>query len=342
MNIFGLVINDEEFKTQYLEAANAKDINVATKFWNTYNVDPIGLLNNRQFLLLRDRLFELLRVCQKIDADAFAKIHKGHPYYFIGISSYLLDDFQTAIYFIDAAVTEDLNSGADPISNPRPSTRFLMLQGDADKQAGKVITRYTQAKVERALEHYQNKITKDQSIPQLTLNDLRTDFICYALRAKKEPGLRTLVTAFITYCTEWDIRKDHFESGVKEGTSEPFFLHLFRGCILFESLIRHNPNFPTNEKTLNGMLNEKKIRDRLKTNAVQGKGSGFELTDLFNRLQGYNNSISEAVKISYIARNTLGHTLGWNENISQSQYQNLYFIIASSCLHTIACLWKTP
>ena len=92
------------------------------------------------------------------------------------------------------------------------------------------------------------------------------------------------------------------------------------------------------------MLNEKKIRDKLKTNAIQGKGKGsrFDLTDLFNELQGYNNSISEAVKISYIARNTLGHTLGWNENISQSQYQNLYFIIASSCLHTIACLWEIP
>jgi len=98
MNIFDLVVEYEELRTQYLEAAN--NLDKVTRFWNTFNPDPIGLLNNRQFLHLRDRLFELLRVCKGIDAAAFSKIHKGHPYYFIGITSYLLDDFQTAIYFL--------------------------------------------------------------------------------------------------------------------------------------------------------------------------------------------------------------------------------------------------
>ena len=167
------------------------------------------------------------------------------------------------IYFFDAAVTEDLNSGSDPENNPSPSTRFLMLQGEPDDQAAKQITQYTQAKIERVLEHYDSKITKDPRIPQLTLDDLRKNFICYSLRATHEPGLRTLVTAFITYCTEWDFRKDHFEYGVAKGTSEPFFLHLFRGCILFESLLKHNPFVQPNSKTLGKILNEKKIINEL-------------------------------------------------------------------------------
>jgi hypothetical protein len=161
-----------------------------------------------------------------------------------------------------------------------------MLQGEPDDQAAKEITKIAQAKVERTLEHYR-EITKNSSISQLTLDDLRTDFICYALRATKEPGLRTLVTAFITYCTEWDFRKDHFEYGVGKGTSEPFFLHLFRGCILFESLLKHNPNpntQPTNN-TLGTMLDEEKIRDELKINHIQGKGGGFVLDDIFDELQ---------------------------------------------------------
>jgi hypothetical protein len=334
----GLSKLEEEFKALYLDAANNK--NSATAFWNRYNSDPDPriLLVNRQYLSLRDRLFALLTACKRIDADAFINIHKGHPYYFIGISSYLLDDYETSIYFFDAAVTEDLNSGSDPENNPSPSTRFLMLQGESDDQAAKQITQYAQAKVERVLKHYHSKITKDPSISQLTLDDLRKNFICYSLRATNQPGLRTLVTAFITYCTEWDFRKDHFECGVAKGTSEPFFLHLFRGCILFESLLKHNRSDQPDCKTLGKILNENKIKDKLKTASVQG--GEFELDDVFNKLQSYRNSISEAVEISYMARNTLGHTLGWNQNISQSQYQDLYFIIASSCLHVIACLWK--
>lgn len=337
VNIADLVIEYEEFKARYLEAAN--NVEKVTRFWNTFNPDPKSLLNNRQFLRLRDRLFALLRFCKGIDAEAFSKIHKGHPYYFIGITSYLLDDFPTAIYFFDAAVTEDINSGADPITNPKPSTHFLMLEGEADYQSAKELTKFAQTKVERALEHY-IKITKNPAVSGLTLDDLRKDFIYYALKATDKPGLRTLVTSFITYCIEWDFRNEHFEYEVKKGTSEPFFLHLFRGCILFESLLKLNPVTSPKSKTLGGILQEAQLISKLKINPIQGKKDGFVLEDMFDKLRRYDNSIDQAIQISYMARNTLGHSLGWNEYISQSQYRELYLIIAASCLHVIACLWR--
>jgi len=201
--------------------------------------------------------------------------------------------------------------------------------------------RIAQAKVERMLEHYRDKITKPSIISELTLDDLRSNFICYALRATEEPGLRTLVTALITYCTEWDFRKDHFEHGVGEGTSEPFFLHLFRGCILFESLLKYNPNITPNGNSLNPMLNDLRIREKLNSENVQGKGGGqsYVLEDVFAEIDNFDGSISEAIKITYITRNTLGHNIGWNNFISQSQYTDLYFIIGTSCLHVISRLW---
>lgn len=340
MNITDFVIGYEEFKVHYVEAANNFDS--VTSFWNTYNHDPNGLIRNRQYLLLRERLFALLTACKRIDVDAFKKIHKGNPYYFIGIASYLMDDYQTAIYFFDAAVTEDINFGADPVHNPKPSTRFLMLEGDAGGQAAKELTRFAQTKVERVCDYYHSTLTKQESIPQLTIEYLRSNFIYYSLMETENPGLRTLVTALITYCIEWDFRNGHFEYGVGEGTSEPFFLHLFRGCVLFESLLKQNPGIPLEETNLNSMLNKKEIRDKLQIEPIQGKGSDFTLHDLFVELSGYDNSISEALRIAYLTRNTLGHNLGWNPNITQSQYQDLYFLIASSCLHVIACLWKSP
>jgi hypothetical protein len=339
MNIVDFVIGYEEFKSQYLATANGS--HSAIDFWNKYNENPRDLINNRQFLFLRDRLFGLLRACKRIDATAFAKIPKGHPYYFIGIGSYLLDDYQTAIYFFDAAVTEDLNSGADPKKNPTPATRFLMLDGESDKQAAKKLTQYAQTKVERALKYYVNDITKDASIRSLTMDDLRNDFIYFALSSGGKPGLRTLVTAFITFCIEWDFRNEHFNYGVGKGTSEPFFLHLFRGCVLFESLVKQNPtpDYKPKKNTLIPMLED--LHNVLKIDKIRGKGKGqaFKLDDVFYEIQKYKKTISEAVKITAIARNTIGHDLGWDTSISQDQYRELYLIIAASCLHAIACLW---
>ena len=334
MNISDIVIGYEEFKSQYLATANGSYS--AIDFWNTYNENPRDLINNRQYLFLRDRLFGLLRACERIDATAFTKIPKGHPYYFIGIASYLLADYQTAIYFFDAAVTEDLKSGADPIKNPTPATRFLMLDGESDKQAAKKLIQYAQTKVERALKYYVNDITKDASIRSLTVDDLRNDFIYFALTSSDRPGLRTLVTAFITFCIEWDFRNEHFDYGVGKGTVEPFFLHLFRGCVLFESLLKLNPHQQPVGNSLIPKINS--LRSLLKTDHIQGKD--FVLSDVFNEMQKYHKSISEAVKITAIARNTIGHDLGWNLNITQDQYRELYLIIAASCLHAIACLWK--
>jgi hypothetical protein len=337
VKITDLVFEYEEFKAQFLDAAN--NFEKVTRFWNTFNPGPRELVKNRQFLQLRDRMFELLRFCKSIDAEAFSRIHKGHPYYFIGITSYLLDDFQTAIYFFDASVTEDINFGADPLDKPKPSTHFLMLEGEADNQSAKELTKFAQTKVERALEYY-TKIDKKSEISDLTLDDLRKEFIYYALKATDKPGLRTLVTAFITYCIEWDFRNEHFEYEVKQGTSEPFFLHLFRGCILFESLLKLNPVISPKSKTIGGILQEPEIVGELKVNPIQGKKDGFVLDDIYNKLQSYDNSIDQAIQISYMARNTFGHSLGWDANINQSQYRESYLIIASSCLHVIACLWR--
>ena len=89
---------------------------------------------------------------------------------------------------------------------------------------------------------------------------------------------------------------------------------------------------------LGKILKEQKIVDVLKIDAIDG--GNFALKDIFEKLQCFDNSISEAIQISYMARNTLGHNLGWNTSINQNQYQELYLIIASSCLHVIACLWK--
>lgn len=333
-----MILVDSSFLERYLDAAN--DYEKVTAFWNTYNPNPIDLLNSRQYWALRTRLFELLDSCKKLDIDAFNKIHKGHPYYFIGISSFLMDDYQTAVYFFDAAVTEDRNAGAEPKSSPTPSTKFLMLEGEIGGQTAKPLTAIAKAKVERALEYYQSNVSKTTDTPSLDLDKIRNNFIYYALTANEKPGLRTLATVFITYLIEWDFRKDHFEYGVKQGTSEPFFSHLFRGCLLFESLLKQKPGDSPKGTNLGNVLTEKEIRTSLKIGLI--RMGTFTLSDVYRELNEITSpvAIDQVIQITYMTRNTLGHNLGWESHISHEQYQKLYFVIAAACLHVIACLWK--
>jgi len=331
MDITDFVIGYEDFKAQYKNAAT--DIDSATIFWNKYNVDPIGKIRNGQSLQLRDKLFQLLRTCKQIDADTFTKIHKGHPYYFIGITSYLLHDYPTALYYFDASVTEDLEVMIHKPEETPPSILFITLDADNRRQAAWNLTNDAKTRIEREIEYYNKKFNK-----VLSVNALREKFIQPALMDKINPGLRTLITALITFSLEWDWRNEHFDLGVKDGTSEPFFLHLFKGCLLFESLLRASSIKPEGE--LKGILDNPEIRTKLGTNPVNGKGPGlrFDLKDLYTNLKSTTN-IQDELQIVYVARNTLGHNLGWDDHINQDQYRQLYLTISSFCLHTINQLW---
>jgi hypothetical protein len=349
MDIANNLIDDEEFRAKYKESANSPEN--ATKLWNTYNrlcnVDPREMIKNGQYSQLRDWFFKLLNVCKQIDGEAFKIIHKGHPYYFIGITSYYLHDYRTSIYFFDAAVQEDLNAGAEPKTNPKPSTRFLMLEGEADRQAAKEITEYAQTKVQRALDFY-NDVTGKVKVTKLTLENLRDKFIYKTLTNGIQPGLRTLVTSLIIFCVEWDYRNEHLEFEIAEKTSsQPFFLHIFEGCLLFESLLRNKPNPKPDAKTLDYLLRDEDIKTKfgkdfsiIKRQLNKPNQRDYSIEDLHEYIQGYDNTIEKTLHITYVARNVLGHNIGWDKSIKQDEYRKLCFIILSSCFYAIDCLWN--
>ena len=332
-----MILVDSSFLDRYLDAAN--DYEKVTAFWNRYNPNPLDLLNSGQHWILRTRLFELMDFCKKLNGEAFNKIHKGHPYYFIGISSFLLSDFQTALYFFDAAFTEDANFDADPRGTAKPSILFLMMDDEVEGQAARSLAALAKAQVKRAIDYYLRCTLSSGEKLTLGIEEIRNDFIYPCLTTKDKPGLRTLATACISYFIEWDFRNQHFEYGVKQGTSEPFFSHLFQGCVLFESLLKHNPDFSSHGINLGQILKDQEILKRLMIDSIDnGK---YELDDVYKKLNGNIDTlaIDKAIQITYMTRNTLGHSLGWDDKINQEQYQKLYFVIATACLHVIACLW---
>jgi tetratricopeptide (TPR) repeat protein len=337
VNIVDIIAGIEEFKSRYKDAAS--NIDNATSFWNIYNPQTRELLINEQYQLLRERMLLILRTCKQIDQKSFKKIHKGHPYFFIGIASYHLGDYQTAISFFDAALSEDLSIKDDKV---RPTHLFFRLRGDDTQNAAQQDTQYVKTKVERAIDYYNDKTIKNDDIPKITVQDLRDYFIEYVLNNKDDPGLRTLLTTFITFVVEWDYRNEHFDLGVKKGTSEAVLMHLFRGCVMFESLLNRSPypkqKHEDQKKDLYCLIEyyQNELKIKWPKNNPTIKTLGELLTELAQR----KTEILDSFLVSYWLRNILGHNLAWEDRIDQDTYRNLYYLVIGACLHVINCLWR--
>ena len=288
-------------------------------------------------------MFRILRTCKQIDQESYKKIHKGHPYFFIGITSYRLGDYQTAISFFDAALSEDLQTED---KEERPTYLFFMLKGDEPRNAARLETQLVESNVKRSIDYYNNQIAKNEDICKLNIQDLQDVFIEYVLNNNDDPGLRTLLTTFITFIVEWDIRNEHFDIGVNKGTSEPLLMHLFRGCVLFESLLKRNP-FPKtkHEDQMNSLYTlityyKDKMKVKFPGDSSSKNTDIDTLEKVLEELNRRTEKIDDSILMAYWLRNTLGHSLAWEVRIDQDSYQKLYFIVVTACLHVINCLWR--
>jgi hypothetical protein len=124
-------IDDDELRRR-LQAAATGDLSLAHDFFAQFDYNIY--LNQGQFLQVHERTIPLLQKLKRLDLDAYTRIHKGVPFYFTAISSFYLHNYAEAVYFFDAAVSEDLQN--DPGSRT-PAIMFLEMDGDPKtKQPG--------------------------------------------------------------------------------------------------------------------------------------------------------------------------------------------------------------
>jgi hypothetical protein len=151
---------------------------------------------------------------------------------------------------------------------------------------------------------------------------------------------RSLATTLITFVLEWDYLAASLDLRVAEGTAEPFYLHLFKGCVLFESLLKSNPNFSTgfkNSDQLHQILNA--LMPHLGFGAPKRHGSTI-FPDIVADVGKADDQLETAIKYTVRIRNTVGHNLGWDAKFDRSQYDKLAGMVASACLHAINCLYR--
>ena len=326
-------LSSDELEQAFLAAANDPS-EEGKRFFNQFKYVS-DLFNNNPSAALNQGI-DLLNRCHAIDEGAFARIHKGSAYYWLGIAAFLLHDYEIAAFFFDAAVSEDIRSGAHPVNNPTPALRFIQIEGDAPEQAARQLVRVTQARIQELIDSYNNDVGRYPGTVALTLPSLRSRFLMPAVMPDDE-NLRSLATAFISFSLEWDFRNTLLDIRPANGTSEPFFLHLFKGCVLFESLLKENPTDPPDSRTtLRDSLRHLHTRLSIPYDLSIGNVS---LPDILADLETADGSIETAVSFTGKLRNTLGHNLGWVVSLNKRQYHRLFRMISYSCLHAIGCLY---
>lgn len=328
-------VSDRELTTMLRKAAE-EGPQSADHFFGSFGY--VRELLKGDFSAALDQGISLLLKCQSLDHGAYVAIHKGTPFYWLGTAAFLLHDHQTATFFYDAAVSEDLRAGADPVMNPTPALHFIQIDGAQPNQAARNLVRMAQARVEDVINEYNSMPGRSTSVPELTIHDLREFF----LRPAVSPGLerwRSLATTFISFLLEWDYRSTLLDLRADVGTSEPFFIHLFKGCVLFESLLKTNPNHqvPAGVRSLGQVLQLFHSLLGIPHNISIGN---TDFPTILHDLGNADNRIQTAIEFAGRIRNTVGHNLGWGVNLDKNQYSRLVRMVATSCLHAIACLYR--
>jgi len=254
----------------------------------------------------------------------------------MGVAAYRIHAYASAIYYIDSAVSEDLKN--EPENYNSPARLFLRLEGEKDEQAAKAVVQDAQTRIEDKIHLYielNNASTK--KVPNLSMGDIRKYLLDPASSLNK-PELRSLATTFITFFLEFDYLFFQLTIRKEAGTNEPFFTHLFKGCLLFESLLKKNPSVKAKGNTLEQLLSSFSKPLGI---PKQVKISAAKLENVLSALEINDDSFTSAIIMTGKLRNTLGHNMGRPDEITKHQYLQAYIDIAVSCLHAISTLYRS-
>lgn len=286
--------------------------------------------------MLEDRQ-QRMHFCRRVNESAYSAIIKATGFYWLGMLALKANDYETALFYMDAALTEEERNQHNWHADPTPTIRFFLLQGEETRQAAKESTAQAEAKVVRIISSY-NDLSDRNGLPPLTLDEIRNKFLEPAIYVHRE--WRTAATSFITFNLEWDYRNELHDLRPNGGTAEPFLMHLSKGCTLFETLLRFQMSDAEAKEysSLGGKLFLLKDRLGFKFDS-DAKGKVFRLSDVLQDLDKNEPTTVIAMQITLKLRNAILHDLGTETGLTKSQYQRLYELVAFSCLHAFSKLF---
>lgn len=310
------------------------------------------LLDVEKYSTSFKQMLEFLFFYSNKHPSLYAEMHKGTAFYWLGASSYICLDFQSALFYMDAATSEDIripDNFVDKTNSNRiclqrtPATSFFLLDKKEPYQTARPLTINAANYVIKYLTKYNRKIHQlglSLVFRNLTLNRLRSKLLAPSL-SKPFENWRTLSSSLITYILDLEYHLIQLSIVPQQGTLEPYYLHLIKGTVLLESLLRHNLVNPFSQEE----LEQKTLYNSLvHCHKELGIGSSFSgkstFEQILNKLADIQDSLQAFYELSLQVRNSIQHSIAWDTKISRLQYQKIAETIIITCLHCINCLYR--
>ncbi len=274
----------------------------------------------------------LLYILNKYNHEKFKEIHKGTPYYFIAWTSYQYQDFAKAIYYMDAAVSEDLKfSDVQNRLTTRPSLEFFLLN-NTPGPSGLPVHLELRNIMEKTFLSYKNN-----GGVEISIDLFRENFINKLLYSGIEG--RSLLTALYTFILEYPNKEMQIKLRSNSGGSiQPFIDHLFDGARILESLLTKPV---TKSGNLRNKINHLKSKILIENEVLKDNSSLKDAEEKYKyHLENRSSFQHSNFASAFIIRNTTGHSLLWPDQFTQTDsYTTLYNTLINSIFWTIEKLW---
>jgi hypothetical protein len=233
------------------EERNLQEPADADRFFAEFGVGNTDDFPNRPFERFTSYK-QLLLSLRDSNPLKFESVHKGTPLYFLSWLAFDQHQFDAALHFLDAAIAEDRRIDSLGWFN-YPGPQILML--NASPQAARRTVELLSSRIAQELQRFEKHYGVVFS---------REDF----LRRFAEPLVKSrsdaIVAGFYAFVLEFDDRAMEIclRSAPKLGSYQPLFLHLFKGGLLLETLLKHT--FPyLAPLTLGKILRHKDFENRV-------------------------------------------------------------------------------
>lgn len=290
--------------------------------------------NQRNHLGRISVYFDLFNLLKKYHPEKFARIHKGTPYCILGWLFIDIGDYGQGIFYIDAAVSEDIRT--DPFGwKKRPAYSFFSLDTSPGNDAAKRFTKKMKLYIEKEEEDY-NLCFKSIK-KHITTNYLVTDFVGSKIQ---EMSHRTLVCSLYIFIFEAYKQIDFlkYRSGNK-GSIEPFLNHLHKGSLILESLLKEIFT-SLSAQPMGTILNDSFVKKNLNISLHNTGAVGRTLQDIIQHLLPNLSKDEDVIHNSWFTislrlRNATSHNLLLPDVFNVVSYKELYRQILFSVFYLI-------
>lgn len=262
---------------------------------------------------------EFLKMLQEEYPNEYKKIHKGTPFFWIGWYSFLVEYYDQAVFYIDAAMSEDkinhppekwLNSGAARFFRLKLPYYQRLFDSSSAPELNEVL--------EKEFKRF-NLLNLNNNI---TIESFVEKFVEKIIYDNNTAIITTLYTFIFEKEGIMEMIRNRGENG---GTIEPMLMHIFKGALIFETLLKKHYTGTTLGNTLQN------CQSKYSFDFQQCKPNSFN--DIFS-YKNQNNKQS-AFCMTYKLRNKTAHKLNWDDSFTESHYEKVYQNILNAIFFVI-------